>query len=266
MSLITVKLVPKSQSFGILDKKTNKMVAKYDGCHEKWIPGLSKTTGLRLTGLTPEKEKQFEASCRLPTGTLAPNSPYWDTFFLIFGADGMQLNTEIPEHELYYTLLKADPTVFEGPENAVLSAKIEYQMFTEKDTAVEKNNKRDILAKCMAIYSALSLEEIIDILFMYGKEAKNLSMDVAKGRLGDLMEENPVKFLAICEDDKLKSKVWLMKLLKAGILIKHGQGAGTNLPIYFGEILLGTGLDEATTYLAAPANQNTLIALKKLMA
>ena len=55
----------------------------------------------------------------------------------------------------------------------------------------------------------------------------------------------------------------MIKLIKAGLIRKQGVGAGFQMPLYFGDIVLGTGLEEAIAYIKDKENQNVYVGLKK---
>jgi len=76
-------------------------------------------------------------------------------------------------------------------------------------------------------------------------------------------EKDPEKFLDVMGDDKFKDKVWIIKTIRAGIIRKGVIGTGFNMPLYFGDIYLGKGLDEAINFLLDKENQNVFIGLKK---
>jgi hypothetical protein len=261
--IVSVKAVSKSMTFGAIDPKTNKFKAKYDGCFDKWIPGISKVTGVLNTGLDKENEASLEKSCGLPAGTLARHSSYWDTFFIVIPSEGIVLNTEIPEHELHYMLLKADPTVVETSKEELVPLSAEFVMFTQEQKASSANEKRDILAKAMKYYSELTQDQILGLLLMYGKNGANLSPDIAKNTIGDEMDKDPKRFIALMEDKGIQKKIWIKKLIKLGILTKVGVGKGDEVPIYFNDLCLGQGLEAAVTFLSDKENNNVLVALKK---
>ena len=79
----------------------------------------------------------------------------------------------------------------------------------------------------------------------------------------EINEKDPEKFLDVLGDEKFKDKVWIIKTIRAGIIRKGVIGTGFNMPLYFGDIYLGKGLDEAINFLLDKENQNVFIGLKK---
>ena len=55
----------------------------------------------------------------------------------------------------------------------------------------------------------------------------------------------------------------MIKMIREGIIKKNGIGQGYDLPLTFGDILLGNSLEEAIAYTKNEENQNVFIGLKK---
>lgn len=261
--IVKIQQTNRSTNFGVKDPKTNKPKAKYDNCHDKWVPGTSRITGVINTGLTESEERKFEKELSLKEGTLSKGSTFWDNYTIIIPEEGLVLNTEIPDHNLKYKLLLADPYVVQGEENLKRKANAEYVMTSEEGKAKSENTKRNVIAKAYAIFAKMTKVEISDALYMFGKDSENLDPEIAQNRLGEIVDDNPGKFLEIVGDSQFKDKVWFMKLIKAGIVKKHGTGKGTNMPLYFEDIMLGNGLAEAIAFVKDKENQAILLGLKK---
>lgn len=261
--IVTVKKVDRSVNFGVKDPRTGRLKPKYDNCHEKWVVGISKTTGMLNTGLSKATEAKFEKELALSEGELSKTSKYWESFSIIIPGEGLQLDTSIPDHKLKLELLKADPTVVEG-ENAVKrTAKAEYVLLSEEGEAKAENTKRNVIAKAYSLFNKLTKNEKVDALYMFGKYGDDLSPEVVENRLGEIVDDNPAYFLQVVGDELFKEKVWMMKLIKEGIVKKHGTGKGTNMPLYFEDIMLGNGLEEAIVFINDKENQAVQIGLKK---
>lgn len=263
MSIVRIIKVERSINWGAKDPKTGKIKALFDTCKDIIVPGLDKTTGVLRTGLTSEDEEEFEKKLGLEEGSLSKSSDYWSTYRLEVPEDGLTLNTENVKDALDVKILQADPTVAASFSEMRVSAVAEYVMTTENAEAKVKNNKRNEIAKAYAAFAKLSQADTVNALYMYGKDPSALDFEVAQNRLGELLDENPSHFLQLVGDKKFKDKVYLMKLIKAGIVKKHGVGTGTNMPLYFEDIMLGTGLEEAIAFINEKENQTTAIGMKK---
>ncbi len=196
-------------------------------------------------------------------GSLAPTESFWDTYKVIIPEDGLTLNTENPRDKLAHKVMLADPTVAGSLTEARTSAIAEYVMTTESAEAKVQNNKRNEKALAYAKFASFSQAETLDALYMFGKDPSSIDFEVAQNRLGEILEENPGKFLGVVGDKQFKDKVFFMKLIRAGIVKKHGTGTGTNMPLYFEDIMLGTGLEEAIAYYKDKENQSIALGIQK---
>jgi len=261
--LVTIKKHEREVSWGAKDPRTGKLKAQYDNTSTKWVPGLNRSTGMLRTGLSnSQEEAKFEKALGLEKGSLKISSEYWDNFMIIIPEDGLQLNTDVPMHELWYKVLQADPTIATNQVEANKPG-IEFVMVTANEEAKSKNKERDIIAKSYAKFATMTQDEVIDALYMLGETPTSTDPEVCRNLLGDRLEAKPSDFLRVVGDPFFDDKVWLIKLVKKGIVKKDGVGQGYNLPLRFNDILLGESIDAAVAYLKSKDNQNILIGLKK---
>ena len=260
--IVKVKKIDRSVNWGAKDPKSGKVKPMFDNCEDKICPGLDKVTGILRTGLTEEEEREFEAKIGLETGALSKSGSYWGLYSITIPEDGLTLNIENPSDALAYKVLQADPNVAESLQALRTHATAEYVMTNEGAEAKVSNNKRNVIAKAYASFAKLTQAETIDALYMFGKDALNMDFEVAQNRLGEILDENPAKFLDVIGDKLFKDKVWFMKLIKKGIVKKHGTGTGTNMPLYYEDIMLGNGLEEAITFVKDKENQVIFRGLK----
>jgi len=261
--LVKIEHADRSVNWGSKDPKTGKNKPKYDGSFDKLVPGLSMKTGRLVTGLSAKDEKELEKDLRLDSGELSPSSSYWNLFFIIIPNEGLSLDTDIAEEKLKYLVLKSDPDVAISLDEFKKRPGCRYLMTSEEAVAIEKNSKRDIIAKAYSKYASLSSTEISDTLYMFGKIVSDVDPGVCKNRLGEIVEETPEKFLSVIEDKNFTEKVWLFKLIRLGIVTKQGHGTGLKQPLLFDDMLLGNNIDEAVMFITSKENTNVYIALKK---
>lgn len=263
MSIVKVHKIDRSVNWGAVDPKTGKVKPLYENCKDELIPGLNKVTGVLRTGLTAEEEKEFEEKLGMEAGALSKSSNFWVTYKLKIPEDGLTLNTQNPKDALDYKVLFADPTVAKSLTELKTNAVAEYVMTTDSAEAKVKNNKRNLIASAYAKFARLSQADTIDALYMFGKDPSTLDFEVAQNRLGEIVDESPAKFLEVVGDKLFKDKVFFMKLIKAGVVKKHGTGTGTNMPLYYEDIMLGSGLEEAIAFFKDKENQQIALGIKK---
>jgi len=260
--LVKIKRLSRGINWGIKDA-SGKILPKYENCSDKYVPGLDSVTGRLKTGLTDAEARIMEKKLYLPEGELSPKSPFWYSFMIIIPSQGLELNTEEPEDELKYKILLADPTVAKNQKEAKSLPNAEFVLFSEENEAKEDNRRRSVIATAYAHFSKMTETEIIDALHMLGKRADETDPEIAKNVLGKIVEETPKKFLEAVGDKNFKKKVWILRMIRSGILRKTGMGDGSNMPIYYEDILLGNGPDEVIRYLEDPEHQNVYVELKK---
>jgi len=258
-----VKKVERLINWGAKDPKTGKTLPMYENCNDSFVPGLDKVTGVLRTGLTSKEEADFEDRLGMEKGTLAKSSSYWRTFKVKIPSGGLTLNTDNPKDALTHKVLQADPTVIQSVAELKKNAHAEYMMITESGEAKVKNVARNIIAQAYAKFVKLTQAETIDALYMFGKNPSDIDFEVAQNRLGEIVEADPANFLAVVGDKLFKDKVFFMKLIREGVVKKHGTGTGTNMPLYFEDIMLGSGLEEAIAFYKDKENQQIALGIKK---
>jgi hypothetical protein len=261
--IVKIDKVNRNQSWGALDTKTNKVKDTYDNCVDKFVPALDVNTGKLRTGLTDEDRIKLELDLELEPGELLSKSPYWNSFFITIPEGGATLNTNNDADLLKYKVLLADPEVANGMTTLKTHPTAKYVITSQSEEAKVSNVKRDVIAKAYAKFVTMSSVEMVNALFMFGKDASRMEPEIAKDRLGDLVESNPGKFLSIVGDKLFKDKVWMMQLIKLNIVKKHGVGVGTEMPLYYQDILLGTGLEQSIAFIKDKENQNIFLGIKK---
>lgn len=263
MSIVKIIKHEREVSWGARNPSTKKLKAQYDNTATKWCPGLNKRTGQLRTGLKDgQVEARFEKALGLEKGSLRITGSFWDNYFVIIPEEGLELDTDNIMEELQYLTLKGDPSIATTQEEANMAG-IEFVMVSSTDEAKAKNTERNIIAKAYAKFATVSQDEVVDALHMLGKHPNDTDPEVCRNTLGEIVESTPAKFLAVMGDPTFKDKVWIIKLVKKGILQKDGVGTGYNLPLRFNDIMLGDSIDSAVAYLKADENQNILIGLKQ---
>jgi hypothetical protein len=263
MSTIKIKRVERKISWGARDPQTGDIIQKYDACNDKWCPGLDIHTGLLRTGLIFKEEKDLEKEVGLEEGALSKNGSYWNNFSIIIPSDGVVIDTSDPLGKIKEKALLADPTVANSLEESRTNARAEYVITSEGQEAKSKNTKRDIIAGAYATFAKMSNTEITDSLYMFGKDPDVTDAEVSKNILGEILEKDPKGFLDVVGDKLFKDKVWLIRMIRSGVIRKNGVGSGFEMPLYFGDVVLGNGLEDAISYIKDKENQNIYVGLKK---
>jgi hypothetical protein len=264
--IVRIKKADKDVNWGAKDQKTGKLMSMFENCKDKLVPGLDKDTGILKTGLDEKTERRLEKAMGLEKEALSKAGHYWSNFSIVIPEDGLTLNTEGPLHELQYLVLKADPEVAMSYTELRTSSRAKYVLTSDEAEASVSNTRRSVKTKAYSIFGQLSPLDVKNALFTYGLNPQDMSNEVAEDRLGEKLESDPAKFLKLVGDTNFKEKAWFMKLIKEGIVTKHGKGVGTDQPLYFDDIALGKGLDEAIAFVKNKENSKIALGLKKLLA
>jgi len=230
----------------------------FTGGYTRLVAEIDKRTGNVITGLTKEEAKEIEEELNYPAGTLAYNSPFWDEYQIrLMNAEG-EFNLDLAEDRLKYLVLKPQKKVAKGLAELYTNANAEYVMYSDEDEAKEQNVKFDIEVESMVELGKLysSLEDMRNVLTIYGQRADTISLDVAKSLLIKQVKLNPKKFLEIVKDPDFKSKIFIHDLTKVGILGKKGSAY-----TFDGEVI-AYSLDDMINYSKKKENSNIILAMK----
>jgi hypothetical protein len=268
MTLVKIKRVEGRTSFGVKDEESQMFKPKYDDCFDKWSPGLNRHTGVLRTGLTFEESSELEKKLGLEEGDLSPAGRYWSNFVVIIPHDGLTINADKAANPIGYIQVKAlsdDPKIASSEDSAATQASAEFVLTNEIAEAKSKNAKFEVKGQAYAKFYSMTNSEIVDALYMFGMDPGDIDIEVAKARLSTKLdtEAGMKEFMNVVGDPSFKDKVWLAKLIKLGILRKQGTGIGFDMPIYFGDVILGKGLESSIAYIKDKENQNIYIGLKK---
>ena len=262
MSVVKLTRVTRGITFGARHENTGELLYKYEDCKDTWVPSIDIETGSMRTGLTDEDAVKLEKKLSMPAGTLAADSPYWFTYAIAIPGEGITINTKNPLGELRYKVLSADPRIATSKADEAINANAEYLMTSDEEIAQVSNNARDIKIKAYTELGKLSRVGVEDMLFLYGINGSDTTPEANNDRLGKLVDTNPKKFLELTQDEEGKDKVFILRCIKQGIIVKVGNGIGTDLPLRYGSTELGIGLDQAISFLKDNDNQGVFRAIK----
>jgi hypothetical protein len=231
-------------------------VQTYDNCRVILYPSIDKF-GRKVTGLSAEDQVRLEKELGFDPGFLAPNAKFWKDFFVQIDDKGFTLDTNDPYQELNYLFLHRSNKISKTLKAIHPSAVA--VMYSEEEEAKTSNVKRGIRTKAFTTFGKMSHDDMKKILTMYGKKGvPSMANDVIEDTLGAEIDLDPARFLAIASDPLIENKMFLTGLINKGIIRKIGN-------VYkYGEVNLGTDLDEAVKILGDKANQPILLALKEL--
>ena len=155
------------------------------------------------------------------------------------------------------------PLVAKSLEEAKTNGLAQFLITSETEKAKESNSKRKITTLAWSTYAKMTDTTKQEALYMFGKSPEGVDPEVIDNELGLIVEKDPKRFLNVVGDDNFKDKVWLIKMVREGIVKKNGIGTGFNMTMMFGDTILGNGLEESIAYIKDKENQGIYIGLKK---
>ena len=260
-------------------QRNGKIVRSYFNSANTYQVGFSENgKGNYHTGLEGDEEKeskrvQLEKDNLFQPGTLASNNEeFWHDFKIRLDAeegdddDGpvKLLSENIAIDRLCLAVLQADPTVANSKAE-INPRKHEFYLTTKQQEAKESNMTRSVMAQAFIKEAGLSADEVVSVLAFYKITADAAEPELCREKLSEKIDENPAKFLKLVEDKDFELKTLIVKCINLGVIEKQGSSrAGLNVPLFFGDQLLATGIDDTAEFLGSAENKTVLDAVKKL--
>jgi len=257
-----------------LNKNSWAGIDLFDLCKDRKGPGVDDVTALPITGLTEDREgiddkgrtvkipgtrKLMEKKLGMEEGALAVGSlyklnPFWLNFTVDFGAEDLELDDEIPDHELKLHFLRAQPWVACNFKDR--RAKQEYVLFTDEDEAKASTEAKSHRRKAYSAFDKLTKEDQAEILMLSGTNPDSLSPQIIEDKLSDWMETNPERFLAVVKDPMRPAKLQFRLWMDMALVTLEDD-------IYmYGSTHLGRSIDTAVGFLAKEENKGILDAIR----
>lgn len=208
--------------------------------------------GQLITGLSKEDEERLG---KLLNKDLTVHSVFWHEYKIDIRGDELVLNTESPDDELKYLVLKAHWRVQEDPK--VKNPLADYVLYSTLDEAKKTNAAGELKVKAFSLYAKLTMTDKRDLLKLYPGYARtsNVADEIIEANLFKELEKDFGKFIRLVEDKDRNSKVLIEELVANKIITK-------NKNMYkYGEDVLGHNLDSTISHLEDPKNQGLKIAL-----
>lgn len=241
---------------------------KFDGAFTGLGPGIDQngnpSTGLTedfksLEGkgtLTQGTRRGMEILLQLPEGTLKPQSPYWNQFYIRMDSSTIELDLSDDTSLLKYLFAKGQSIVADGLDEVETNANAEFVLFSQEQEAKVRVVKRNSLKEAYAKASELDITAQIDILAVYGINADATKPNTIIDKIDEQLEADPEKFLTLLKDTNLEYRSLVSKCLGKGILtIQDGA-------IYHGDFSVGYDMDSTVMAVAKDLKLQTILKAK----
>lgn len=242
--IVTVKPLP---------KKGRTQFTTYSNCGRTFGISMNSKTGEKVTGLTPEDEKELGEKL---SSDLTKNSPFWLSFMIRLTNKEDVLRLDEPMDKLKYLVMKTKKWI--APSRDKINAFSDYVLYNEVEEAEKDNVASDNKLTAYGYLTSMSDEEKSDFLKLFGGvKTYGTRPSIIKKKLIDIVDTNPLLFISCFEDKDKKHKIMFEDLIQKKI-VKVKNGA-----YYHNEDMLGADLNLAIAKLKNPKNQDLLIVLKK---
>lgn len=227
----------------------------YPGCHS-WIGSVWTRSGNRYTGLTDEDAKRLEKALGYPENHLMPYSKFWITYAVAVPADGIEIDTDVPEGELQYLFLKGHKRVADGSAN--IKPSNDYVLINAENEAEQSNKKNKIKREAVTAYGKMSLDEMRKCLRLFGIKSDNISADLVESKLFEIVESDPMRFKMQWINNTNKETQFIIEAAIAKNVIRKSKNI-----YYYGTDIIGKSLQDAIDTLDEKINQDLRIAIIK---
>ena len=232
---------------------------RYSKCFERLTVQAMKGTGVLNTGLTESDERRLEKKMHMASGTLSKyNKDYWTMFRIDVPKEGITLDTNNPEEEVKYLVLKAHQRVANSEMERFDTPFAEYVMTSVEQEAKMENKKSKLKRRAYKVFSNISTTEMADVLKVMGKRAGDeASIDFIESQLDKIVTEDPQEFINTVEDPTFKMRAFIDDCISSRVLVK----SGTKYQLPGGDVV-GYTLEQTIEYLKNPDNQEVYLDLK----
>ena len=228
-------------------------LVKYKACFDYISPYFTRSGSL-YTGLTPEDEAKYEKALGLAEGTLAKSSPYWNTFCVKVGAQGLLLDDSVPRQEMIIKFLSGHKRVATSLDK--LNAGKDYLLINREAEAVEANKINKVRREAIKEFDKLTLEQMRKCLRLFGVKADRMSNELVESTLFSMVDKQPKKFFDKWIDNKAKETEFILEEAIAKGVIRKDK-----THYFYGSDMFADSLDDAIAYLDDKKNQDLKLSI-----
>ena len=215
--------------------------------------------GALATGLDNDTETRLASALGVSLANNSTNE-FWHDFKIKLHDQTMIFNTINPMEELQVYVLKASRFIANSQKelDAGKWPNARYVIYDEQTELEKQASEVQTKAKAIDIFNNLSPEKKLDMLKLYGKALENSSSDFVYTKLYEIVEDNPIDFIAQANKspEEIKIKALIFDLEKIGILRRKGTA------YLYNDQQVGFDYDDTVRYLLNPGNQELLVKLK----
>jgi hypothetical protein len=210
------------------------------------------------TGLTEEEQVFLEKALGLQEGGLNnyPTNPFWESYFIKLQFNTEVLNLESPIDYLKYKVLLASDKVANS-EDEILPSSL-YYIEDVEDASEKLSSRAEQKVEAVDKFNSLSEDDRARVFKIYGYKTDGNTTKFIKGKLFELLEENPAKFLQITSKPKerIVMEAFILDLKNNGV-IREVQGSFFDQDVPLGD------MDILVQKLLSPKHQEEYLVYKE---
>lgn len=226
-------------------------------------PLVDRKTGRPKTGLTKEVQHQLEKDLQMEENELGPRSDFWIDFQIKLTDEIYRLDLSEPEDQLAFHFLRAHKLVAQGHEDLKKNPNAQYVLYNDVDEAQSQVRAGNVKKDAYKAFIGMSNQEMVDVLMVLGKPIVSQEPAIIEAMMGRVVETEPKALLDIVGDADFKMKLFVLKCVHYDLLVRS-RGKDLNSALfYYGEEMLGEGINRVVKVLNSKANQKVFLALEK---
>lgn len=189
---------------------------------------VDRSTGMLITGLSPEVEKELENKLHLKPGDLSRhNKEYWNKFKVVIPQAGALIKPkDNPSDEIIYRVM----LVHQEVANSMAGYQrgdfpfARYVMHSEEEETATINHDINLKLEAYKRLGEMTETQKINFLKVYGKNpGKDASLDFITAQAGKIVDAEPKLFLNTINSPNYKDTIFIKTCLEKGVL-KEVQG------------------------------------------
>lgn len=208
------------------------------------------------TGLSKEAREILEKDLFLEKDTLSPYSKYWIEYAIQVFDKELTLDLNNAKDVLDYHICLKSPRVANSVNELDNWPKAEYVIYDAEEDAKKENASVKERRRAFGRFSKMSSSEMVDVLKLAGKRARNMSITMVENEIDKMIQENPEEFNRILDLPGFKTRVLIEDLISINAIRKNGAH------YLVGDEPIGHDIESTVLYLEDPKNQSMLISLK----
>ena len=225
----------------------------------RYIGGWTTRNGLPYSGgFTVEQRRDFEKRLGYPEGALdASNTKFWDNYIAIKlqGNKPYIIDTDTVEGEFKYEYCKNHIEVLDGYDDKKPRAL--YVMINQESEAKKSNIANAKKIEAIKEFDKMSPDDIYKCLRLFKVSSAELSPEVSRDRMFELVLAKPEDFMSKWVNNKDKAYFVLIEDAISKNVIRRTKNI-----YYYGTDVIGRSMQDTVSYIKDKKNEELYLSIK----